>query len=102
MQIPLYWNDSRIGLNTRMVDGDNPEENRWYYIDPEWKHEIWCGATTFGSLMSQVGKLLTSFFFLQQNDRFPNFLIANMLEFDTFGSIRTNEMMMITTMNDLR
>ncbi len=34
--------------------------------------------------------------------RFPDFIVGNMQEFDTVGSVRSNEKMMITRLKDRR
>ena len=47
---------------------------RWYYIDPEWKHDIW----------------------------FPTLIIRNMQAFETIASIKSNEKLMITRIPDKR
>ncbi len=39
LQIPLYWNDSRLALDLSVMD--EVGEGRWYYLDPDWKYEIW-------------------------------------------------------------
>ena len=66
MEMPMYWNDSRIVLNTTVMDTLSP--GRWYYIDPDWKSDIW----------------------------FPTVIIQNMQEFKTLKSVKTNEKFMIT------
>ena len=39
LDIPMYWNDSRITLDTDAFGIDNMR--RWYYIDPDLKEDIW-------------------------------------------------------------
>ncbi|TRY78141.1 hypothetical protein TCAL_09317, partial [Tigriopus californicus] len=72
MEMPMYWNDSRIQFNTTLLDQVSP--NRWLYIDPNWKDDLW----------------------------FPSLVVQNMQEFKTITSIKSNEKLMITEIPDKR
>ncbi len=73
MEIPLFWNDSRLTLDlAEFKRQSHLHHTAWTAVDPSWKDRVW----------------------------FPKLVIENMQEFTTVESITTNEVMQVTTMED--
>ena len=60
MEIPLYWNDSRISLNSTVLEAYS--EGKWYYIDPGWKEHLWFPTVIIERMqVGSLDKLLLSY-----------------------------------------